>query len=398
MDLQQAGREMRVTDIVTGHYMKEGDQLQVTLEAVDVENNRTVWRDTLNVAALDMISMRSQITAQVRQGLVAALGATSSGESGTRPKNEEAYDLYLRSVSVPHDPAPNKEAIAMLERAVGLDPSYATAWSALGLRYYYDATYSNGGELMFQRSNSALERALALDPNLIVAAGQLIGNRTERGELTKAYADAKALVKRQPESALAHFYLGYVQRYTGMLEESARECETAQALDQGNYLFRSCALAFNQQGRTERAKDFAQLDAGSAWAADVTPSILLREGKLAEAREAAKRVGNDLQRKFWEACLDPRKPELNTIAQQVEASALADPDSENRYYMATLMAMCGQRDIALRVLKSSIEHKYCAYSALQTDPALVKLRQTPEFPQLLSAAKDCQDRFLAERN
>jgi TolB-like protein/predicted Ser/Thr protein kinase len=64
LDLQQAGREMRVTDIVTGHYLKEGDQLQVTLEAVDVENNRTVWRDTLNVAALDMIVMHSQITAK----------------------------------------------------------------------------------------------------------------------------------------------------------------------------------------------------------------------------------------------------------------------------------------------------------------------------------------------
>src|SRR5207245_11759702 len=82
LDLQQAGREMRVTDIVTGHYMKEGDQLQVTLEAVDVENNRTVWRDTLNVAALDMIRLCSQITDRVRQGLVPALGATSSGESG----------------------------------------------------------------------------------------------------------------------------------------------------------------------------------------------------------------------------------------------------------------------------------------------------------------------------
>src|SRR5438552_4012270 len=160
LDLQQAGREMRVTDIVTGHYMREGNQLQVTLEAVDVENNRTMWRDTLNVAALDMISMRSQITAKVREGLDPALGAAmSSAEAGTRPKNEEAYDLYLRSVSVPHDPAPNKEAIVMLERAVGMDPSYATAWAALGLRYYYDATYSNGGELIFQRSNSALERA-----------------------------------------------------------------------------------------------------------------------------------------------------------------------------------------------------------------------------------------------
>ena len=109
-----------VTDIVTGHYLKEGDQLQITLEAVEVENNRTRWRDTLNVAALDMISMRGQITAKVRQGLVPALGAsTASAETGTRPRNEEAYDLYLRSVSVPHDPQPNKEAISMLERAVG---------------------------------------------------------------------------------------------------------------------------------------------------------------------------------------------------------------------------------------------------------------------------------------
>ena len=75
LDLEQAGREMRVTDIVTGHYLKEGDQLQITLEAVDVANNRTVWRDTLNVGAADMIAMRGQIAAKVRQGLVPALGA-----------------------------------------------------------------------------------------------------------------------------------------------------------------------------------------------------------------------------------------------------------------------------------------------------------------------------------
>ena len=47
----------------------------------------------------------------------------------------------------------------MLERSVGMDDSYAPAWEALGLRYYYDTTYSNGGEEMIQRSNAALERA-----------------------------------------------------------------------------------------------------------------------------------------------------------------------------------------------------------------------------------------------
>jgi tetratricopeptide (TPR) repeat protein len=373
--------------------------LQVTLEAVDVENNRTLWRDTLNVAALDMIAMRGQITAKVRQGLVPALGATSSGESGTRPKNEEAYDLYLRSVSVPHDAAPNKEAIAMLERSVGMDPSYAPAWDALGLRYYYDATYSNGGEQMFRRSTSAVERALALDPNLVDAADSLIVIHTERGELAKAYEDSLALVKRRPDSALAHFSLSYVFRYTGMLEESAHECESALALDPGNYELRSCAWPFVLLGKTERAMDFVRLDAGSEWAATFMPSILLREGKLVEARESVKRMPLDAPwRRFLEVCLDPRQPELDRVAHETEAVALMGPDPENRYDTGALMALCGQRDIALRLLKSAVESYYCAYSALQNDPALVKLRQTPEFPQLFSAAKDCQKKFLAQRN
>jgi serine/threonine protein kinase len=52
LDLQRAGREMRVTDIVTGHYLRDADQLQITLEAIEVEDNRTLWRDTLSVPAL----------------------------------------------------------------------------------------------------------------------------------------------------------------------------------------------------------------------------------------------------------------------------------------------------------------------------------------------------------
>jgi tetratricopeptide (TPR) repeat protein len=177
---------MHVTDVVTGHYMKEGDQIEITLEAVDIGDNRTVWRDTMTVAAPDLIAMRSQITAKVRQGLLPALGAgADAGEAGTRPKNEEAYDLYLRSIALPHDPQPNKDAIAMLERAVGIDPTYGPAWDALGYRYYYDSTYSNGGEAAYQRGQSALERAVALDPNLVSAVAQLITIRVEGGELVK---------------------------------------------------------------------------------------------------------------------------------------------------------------------------------------------------------------------
>src|SRR5713101_152108 len=402
LDLQQAGREMGVTCIVTGHYLTEGNQLEVTLEAVDVAKNRSVWRDTINVAASDKIAMQEQITSRVRQGLVPVLGGLSaSGEAGTRPKSEEAYDLYLRSIAVPHDVAPTKGAITMLERAVGIDPTYAPAWEALGMRYYWDSAYGDGGEPMLKRSDSAFERALALDPNLIAAAGALITNQMDRGNIGRAYAQASALVERRPESASAHFVLGYVLRYAGLLDDAARECDTAFRLDRGNYQFRSCSWVFAQLGKPQRAMEFVRLDAGSEWAARQTAFILIGQGKLSEARQSIQRmsdaplVGHDL----LQVCLDPQQAsQLDSAAQKIETAALAGVDAEPRYAFGTLLSYCGQKDAALRLLRSAVEHNYCAYSALQSDPLLVKLRGTPEYSQLLSAAKQCQNRFLAQRN
>src|SRR5579864_25750 len=176
-DLRHAGQEMGVSEIVTGHYLIAGKQLEITLEAVDVAENRIVWREAVSVPRLDMIGMREQITSRVRQGLLPVLGiGAESVEGGTRPTNQQAYDLYLRGTAQSHDAMPNKEAIAMLERAVALDPNYAPAWQGLGLRYYYDSQYSNGGEDTFKKSNSAYEKALTLDPSLIFAAGQLTTN------------------------------------------------------------------------------------------------------------------------------------------------------------------------------------------------------------------------------
>ena len=397
VDLQQAGHDMGVTSIVTGHFLREGDRLEVTLEAVDVSTNRSVWRDAVDVAASDKIAMREQITSKINQGLVVMLGGYPSSGNDTRPKSEEAYELYLRSVAVPHDFAPNKEAISMLERSVGIDSTFAPAWEALGLRYYFDGTYANGGEEMLQRSTAAYERALALDPNLIFADSQLIVIPLEHGKPGNAYQQAKSLVKNRPESAQAHFVLGFVLRYAGLLEESTKECDRALALDPGNYRFRSCFWAFAQLGKTDRAKDFAKLDAGSEWASYAMASILLREGKLAEAREAVKRMTTNprYHRDMLEACLQLRpESELDRIAQAAERTSETEKDPELSYFQGSVLAFCGQRDHAVRLLKAAIDHNYCAYSALRSDPLLEKLRTTPEFNHLLSAAQQCQQNFV----
>ena len=400
LDLQEAGKAMHVTDVVTGHYMKEGDQLQITLEAVDIADNRTVWRDTMTVAALDMIAMRDQITAKVRQGLVPALGAgTNSGEAATHPRNEEAYDLYLRSVSMPHDPLPNKDAIVMLERAVGIDPSYAPAWEALGNRYYFDSQYSNGGEASFQRSNADFERAVALDPNFVRPAVGLIINRVERGELAKAYQAAQALEDGHPENAGAHLALAYVLRYGGLTEQSAHECDTALSLDPGNFAYRSCAFAFDALGNHARALEFLQLDAGSDWVSRNLVRHYIVTGNLEQARQEAEKSGDRGGERMYKACLaHVPSEEVDTIARQFAPQALANPDAENRYWFANSFAFCGQKDIALRLLKSSIAGHYCPCTDLQNSPIFAKLRGSPEFTQLLSDAKRCRDGFLAERS
>jgi serine/threonine protein kinase len=400
LDLQEAGKAMHVTDVVTGHYMKQGDQIQITLEAVDVADNRTLWRDTMTVTSSDMIAIRNQITSKVRQGLVPALGAgIDSAEAGTHPKNEEAYDLYLRSIALPHDPLPNKDAIAMLERAVGLDPNYAPAWSYLGVRYHYDAAYSNGGDDMRKRADVALERAISLDPNYVFAIAWLITDRVEENQLAKAYQDAKALVARHPEDSQAHFALAYVLRYGGAIEESAHECDAALALDSGDFMLRSCAFTFDQMGNYTRAKDFLLLDAGSVWGSDNLMRHYAREGKLSEAKEITQKFKDNLDFRMMTMCLENASPDnLLPVSRQYSTQLLADPDPEPRYIVAADFLFCGQNDVAMQLLKSSIAGHYCAYSGLQNDSALAKLRERPDFPELLSAAKQCRDNFLSERS
>ena len=144
---------------------------------------------------------------------------------------------------------------------------------------------------MFQRSNAAYERALSLDPNRVLAASNLIVNRVERGELGRAYDAATDLVRRRPQSADAHFALSYVLRYAGMQEKATQECNTARSLDPGNFNFRSCAWAFLELGQTDRAMDFVHLDAGSEWAAWVTPYVYLAAGNVAQARESGEECG-----------------------------------------------------------------------------------------------------------
>jgi hypothetical protein len=151
-------------------------------------------------------------------------------------------------------------------------------------------------------------------------------------------------------------------------------------------------------GKTQRAEEFVRLDAGSEWAAYAMPTLLLREGKIAEARDAAQHMPTlpKYHRDLVEACLQLRPAsELDRLAQEAETNLPTDPDSETWYFQGALFAYCGKKQAALHMFQSAIAQNYCSRSNLLSDPLLAKLRTETGFNNLLSAAADCQQAMRA---
>ncbi len=402
MDPQTAGRELQVADVLTGHFQKEGDQLRVTLEVIDTQSNRLLWRDTSTAAVGNLIGLREQISARLRQGLFPLLGSTAdAAQAATRPKNAEAYDLYLRSKPLSSDPEQNDKGVAMLERCVGLDPDFAPAWAALSLRYYYQAGYvenslgSTAVRDLHARARTTVQRALLLDPNLVEASQNSIVYETEDGNLVEADRRARALVARRPMDADARFALAYVLRYAGLLEESGRECDRALAADPHNRGFRSCAFAFLPLGNYERAREYLHLDAGSDWTKGREGNILEREGKTEAAADLFDATSFHSAAKLMRKSVT--KAEKDQEAATIEASADADPDPEDLYYVAAILVSNGYPDAGLRLLRKAVERNYLSYPAMDHDPLFESIRKRSEFAAIRAEAIKKQQAFVAGR-
>jgi tetratricopeptide (TPR) repeat protein len=395
---------LHVTDVVTGHFLGAGEQLQIVLEAMEVGTARMLWRDVLDVPAQNMVAMQAQIAARTRRGLAPVLGVSEFvTDHLPKPRNEEAYDLFLRGKAAPADTEQNKRAIEMLERSVALDPGYAPAWEMLATRYATDGWYGNGGQAMLERWYPAAEKAAALDPdNVVFRAGELYiaataGREFGKSFLTRgeAYRGIEDLVRRRPDSARLHFVVSWILRDAGLLEESARECDTAILLDAQDAGARSCAVAFMFLGDYRRALEYLHLDPGSEFEKAISMDILIRQGKEKEAlaglpRTAPEWAGYEMLMAFLK-----HRParEIASLALAVKPS----PDAEMNYFSAAHLAYSGQTGAAIEMLKRAVAGGYCAYPAIDSDPLLASLRSTPEFKEIRAAARECQNTFLSQR-
>jgi serine/threonine protein kinase/TolB-like protein len=393
-DSSKIGRELGVATVVAGHFLRRDKMVMVTLEAVEVKDNRLVWTGSLQAPADNLIALQNQMARKVKQELLPALGVGSGElEESSVPVNSEAYHLYMQSAAIPRDAGPNKDAITMLERAVQLDPNYAPTWEALGHRYYYDAVYSGAGTEGYERSNAAYQKALALEPGRTDAAGSLAINLADTGSLAKGLEDARSLVKRRPDNAFAHFSLAYVLRYAGLLGEAQAECDKALAIDPTNYNWRSCAFAFFEQGKEGRAMEYLKLDSGSEYFNAVRVTVLMRQGKMTEAQRAVQPMTENplWMRGVLQVCLNKAPvAEVHHAAETAEKELMPVRNSALKYYEGAVLAACGEKPIAYEFLRKAVQNGYCAHEALLDDPLLAGVRGDAEFAAIVQEAAACQ--------
>jgi len=389
-----SARARHVDNIINGrYYLEDNGQLSLAIEAQHVGEERVLWRTRISVPRGDLLAMRGRIAEGVREGLLPALGARALTASGSPPTDSEAYQLYLRSLALPQQPNHSERAIEMLERAVSLEPGFAPAWHALGLRYYDSYNWWGGAEPARQRSLAAHRKALELDPGIIAAARSIVTHQTESGDLEGAYREARQLLAHFGSGAETDFTLAYVYRYGGLLEEAQRHCELARSLDPQNGRLRSCAYAYLYAGELAPVMGYLLPDEGSYFVHWGTVLYNLRTHDRNAALHAVRQAIDDPSRRLLEPCLDTRGAATDEAVAGFVQHWMQSGDPETPYAIAPMLLACNRPQEALRFVERAVDLGFCAHPALDLDPVWASLRDDREFQRIRGKAVACHDRF-----
>jgi eukaryotic-like serine/threonine-protein kinase len=170
-------KELGVQAVMTGRIAQRGDTLVISVELVDVRNNKTLWGDQYERKLADLLSIQREMTSEITERLQLKL----SGEGAQKltrkyTDNPEAYQLYLKGRFYWNKRTAGglKQAVGFYQQAIEKDPNYALAYSGLAETYALFSTHdvASAKDSMPQAKAAAL-RALALDDSLAEAHAAL---------------------------------------------------------------------------------------------------------------------------------------------------------------------------------------------------------------------------------
>ena len=400
IDLQKVAAELKVDTLLTGSFIRDGDNLRITYQLVDAKTEKILGQGMIDLKYDNLLTVQDKVTSQ----LISELQLTLSPTEAERLKpdaevNPVAYEFFLQGLDF-HGQHKFPLAIKMLEKSTEIDPNYAPAWAYLGASYTSDAAFELGGREQYRRAQAAYERALAIRPNLLDAQMFLANLLVDTGKVEQAVPLLRDALKTNGNYAFAHWELGYAYRFAGMLDESVAECERARQLDPfvkangsvlNAYLYLgqyrkfleslpvddSSFILFYRGFGEFHEKEYDQASRDFDRAYELEPTLYTGIGKA---------LGDSIHQRNAEG-----RELLSGLEKQIKERGVGDPEAS--YKIAQAYAVLGDKISAIRVLRTSVEAGFFSYPYIVDDPLLNHLHQEPGFTQILDVARQRHDAF-----
>jgi TolB-like protein/Tfp pilus assembly protein PilF/predicted Ser/Thr protein kinase len=400
-DPQQVGEELGVDHLLTGSLLAQGDALRISVQYVDLQQGAVRWEETIDASLDNLMAVQDEVVTRIVEGMRLNLTAEEASQlSLDRPRDPEAFDLFLRARALPETVYGNGQAIAMLGDSVARDARFAPAWVELSSRHQSNALYTGGNTADYEAAERSVLRALEINPDSPAALWQHAIMLTERDRHEEAHQRLQSWLQTDPFAAEAHFVLSYLYRYTGMLEEGEQELEQALLLDPRNPGFRSGGHIFIYNGEFERADAVFRLDGDSAYTLAHLATTAHLRGEYDNARALSHKViaadpGGRLAEtaRAWLRMYDGDRVGAAAILQGL-APILA-PDPELLYEIAADLAWAGAYDTSRDLFTRAVEGGFYCYPAFLNDPRLQAPLARPEFAGVLATARRRHDSFRA---
>ncbi|HSQ20897.1 MAG TPA: protein kinase, partial [Blastocatellia bacterium] len=300
-DVANIASELGVDAVMTGRLIKRGENLNITVELVDVRNKKTLWGEQYQRKMSDLLSTQQEIAATITEKLQVKLSGNEAKIAAKQYTNSnEAYQAYLKGRFFwnRRDGENLRKAIDHFKSAAEIDPNFALAYVGLadsyGVAPYYDSTL--GGTDTLLKAKSYAVRALEIDDSLSEAHASLANINTGLWNWDEAEKGYKRAIELNPNYASAHQWYGNqlfdFMRYDDALVETkrAQELEPLSLIINLNlaelYLVKGDVPASIEQ--TQRTID---LDPNWYYAHQDMALLYLEQGRNADAvSEAVKSV------------------------------------------------------------------------------------------------------------
>jgi TolB-like protein/DNA-binding winged helix-turn-helix (wHTH) protein/Tfp pilus assembly protein PilF len=169
-DTRDIGRRLNAGYLVNGSVQRETERLRVTVHLVDTNEGTLVWSAKFDRGLHEIFNVEDEIAEQLAAALSARIGEHEPNPPpSVRSANLEAYLTYLkgRTLLGRLTVAESEAAVPYFEKAIALDPGFASAYASL-----YDARMQAADQRREDlrsarvRYKRLIDRAIELDPNL----------------------------------------------------------------------------------------------------------------------------------------------------------------------------------------------------------------------------------------